>query len=207
MIYKSADKNITSAATLAPLCYAGPPRLRALARATGVRTMKTNKPTYLIAELAGDIVPLVYDLRKRFSPGHVNWPVDITIAGSSGIGTIQKGQEISEVIDCLKPIISNHGFSEVSFTSIDRFPETGMYHLVPEREQFDILHQAVAKSDLLFNENRWPYNPHCTLRAGIEVTEECDALFKSMSIPRNVTVECYSLYQPEANGGSRVHRF
>ena len=169
--------------------------------------MKINKPTYLIAELEGDIVPLVYDLRKRFNPGSTNWPVDITVAGSSGIGTIQEGQNVSKVINCLKPIINNLGFFEVSFTAIDRFPETGMYHLVPEREQFDKLHQAVAKSGVLFNENRWPYNPHCTLRAGLEVTEECDVLFKSMSIPRNVTIECYSLYQPEENGGCRVHRF
>ena len=169
--------------------------------------MKINKPTYLIAELAGDVVPLVYDLRKRFNPGHTNWPVDITIAGSSGIGTIKEGQSVFEVVDILKPIISKFSFFEVSFTSINRFPGTGIYHLIPEREPFDMLHKAVVNSGVLFNENPWPYNPHCTLRAGSETTEECEILFKSMHIPKNVTIQCFSLFQPEINGGFRIHRF
>ena len=169
--------------------------------------MQISKPTYLIAELAGDVVSLVYDFRRRFNPANTNWPVDITVAGSSGIGTIQEGQVVTEVIDCLMPIISEYGFSGVNFTSINRFPDTGIYHLVPERERFDILHRAVADSGILFNANQWPYNPHCTLRSGPLPTEECNVLFESMSIPKNVTIESFSLYQPESHGGFRVHRF
>jgi 2'-5' RNA ligase len=169
--------------------------------------MRINNPTYLIAELDGDVVPMVNALRKRFNPGRTQWPVDITIAGSSGIGTIKEEQIVGKVINLISPIISKHGFTQVNFRSISRFHNTGIYHLVPERAQFDVLHKAVANSGILFNENNFPYTPHCTLRAGHSPTEECNTLFKTMSIPDNVTIKCFSLYQPKPGGGIRIHCF
>ncbi len=169
--------------------------------------MVINKPTYLIAELAGDVVQLVNECRKKFNPDHMPWPVDITIAGSSGIGTIVEEQNLENIIKLIEPEILTFGFKNVSFKSIDRFANTGIYHLVPEREKFDLLHNSIAKSGIKFNENQWPYNPHCTLRAGHKPTEECDLLFKSTKIPKNVTIECFSLYQPILNGGTRIHKF
>lgn len=71
--------------------------------------MKINAPTYLIAELSGEIVPFVTDLRKEYNPSHVAWPVDITIAGSSGVGTVLEGQEIDEVIETFEQDSDDNG--------------------------------------------------------------------------------------------------
>jgi hypothetical protein len=169
--------------------------------------MKIDKPTYLIAELEGDVVSTVNALRKRFNPGCIQWPVDITIAGSSGVGTIKEGQMTRDVINIISPIISKHRFRDVTFRTISIFPNTGIYHLVPERKEFDTIHEAVSRSGILFNENLWPYNPHCTLRAGPSPTEECSTLFEAMNVPKNASIECFSLYQPETGGGFRLHRF
>ena len=169
--------------------------------------MRINKPTYLIAELKGDVVPLVCNMRKRFNPAQIMWPVDITIAGSSGIGTIKEGQDIKEIVACLEPIISKNKFSAINFISISRFTGTGIYHLVPERELFDKLHTAVSASGVLFNENKWPYNPHCSLRSGPEPTKECDVLFETVELPQKAFIDSFSLYQPEPYGGYRAYRF
>ena len=169
--------------------------------------MKLDRPTYLIAELQGDAVSLVKSMRKQFNPETVAWPVDITIAGSSGLGTIKEGQAISEVIGCLGLVINKHHFTTVNFESINRFPKTGIYYLAPQRERFDALHRAVADSGVLFNENQWVYNPHCTLRAGSAPMEECDKIFKSLAMPTNTSIACFSLYQSELGGGRRVYRF
>lgn len=169
--------------------------------------MQIDRPTYLIAELGGDVIPVVSSLRNRFSPSHILWPVDVTITGSSGIGTIKEGQNVNMVVEYLEPIVIKHSFTDIKLRSIARFPNTGNYYFAPQRENFDILHRAVATSKVLFNANRWPYTPHCTLRSGPDATDECDALFRSMDIPSNVTIECFSLYQPEPYGGLRVHQF
>ena len=57
--------------------------------------MNIDKPTYLIAELGGDVVELVRSMRQRFNPNNVLWPADITIAGSSGVGTLKDGQSLA----------------------------------------------------------------------------------------------------------------
>ncbi len=167
--------------------------------------MKIDNPTYLISELKGDVVTLVKEMRQRFNPDH-DWPVDITIAGSSGIGTIKEGQDVDVVIEALQPIVDSNSFTDVTFISANRFPNTGIYYLAPERNLFDTLHKAIAGSVVEFNDNKWPYNPHCTLRAGAEPTDECDFLIEGMSLPKNSAIDCFSLYQPFSSGG-RIYRF
>ena len=55
------------------------------------------------------------------------------------------------------------------------------------------------------NENKLPYNPHCTIKAG-QLTEE-DAVFEKMEFPKVANIEFFSLYQPWPNGGQRIHKF
>lgn len=169
--------------------------------------MKLSIPTYLIAELAGDVVPLVKEMRERFNPNNVYWPADITIAGSSGVGPIKIGQNLEDVVSQLTPIIREYYFKELKFISINCFPDTGIYYLAPKRGKFDEMHQAVIRSGVEFNDSEWPYNPHCTLRWCDDDSPECSELFETMSLPVNSAIECFTLYQPQVKGGSRVHRF
>ena len=146
-------------------------------------------------------------MRKRFNPGHATWPADITLAGSSGIGTIKKGQKLETVIQLLSPILEKRQFTDVKFISINRFPNTGIYVLSPERENFDQLHSAICSSGVEFNSNPWPYKPHCTLRSALEPSEDLNQLFDSIELPSMTSIECFSLYQPEEYGGQRLYKF
>lgn len=168
--------------------------------------MILDRPTYLIAELTGDVEPLVYELRSRFNPERVSWPVDITIAGSSGVGTIKEGQSLNQVVSDLAPIIERLRFKQVQFLSVDQFPGSGILFLSPVRKPFDALHSAVSESGVVFNPNRWPYNPHCTLAAVIDPNELLD-LAASVEVPKVTEIKCFSLYQPEEYGGTRIHKF
>jgi len=169
--------------------------------------MKLDKPTYLIAELQGEIEQYVYGLRSKFNPDRTSWPTDITVAGSSGIGTISEGQELDFVVSEISGILSSYQFDEVVFEELDRFPNTGIYVLKPIRDKFDVLHEAIKSSKVSFNENPWPYNPHCTLCAVGENSVELESEFSEEVFPTSARIRCFSLYQPEANGGSRIHKF
>lgn len=165
------------------------------------------KPTYLIAELGGDVVELVRSMRSRFNPDNVLWPADITIAGSSGVGTLEYGQSLDEVIEIMTPIIAKLAFTKVVFTGIERFPNTGIYYLNPIRDRFDEMHKAIVLSGLAFSDNPWPYNPHCTLHWKDENTAEIEAFFKTVEIPSDSFIDCFSLYQPQKRGGTRAYKF
>lgn len=169
--------------------------------------MIITDPTYLIAELTGDVVPLVRQMRERFNPDNVFWPADITIAGSSGLGTIKYGQSLNSLVDQLTPVVHDFGFKNITFVGVSRFPNTGIYYLAPEAAQFKNMHQSVRSSGVEFNESEWPYNPHCTLRWLDDDSPDCKELFDSIALPKNSAIECFSLYQPKARGGSRLHKF
>ncbi|WOO42449.1 2'-5' RNA ligase family protein [Rubellicoccus peritrichatus] len=169
--------------------------------------MKIDKPTYLIAELSGELSSFVSECRKQFNPERVHWPVDITIIGSSGVGTFREGQDLQLLVDSIAPVIRENCFDSVEFYSYGIFPDTGIYYFAPDRKNFDPLHSKVKSSGVLFNQNNWPYNPHCTVRAGDRPDCEIDALLDSITLPQKASIDCFSLYQPEPNGGTRIHRF
>ena len=167
--------------------------------------MRILQPTYLIAELRGAVVPFVKAHRARFNPGHVYWPVDITLAGSSGVGTLEEGEELGLIVEKLGPIIRRLYFTDVDFERISSFAGTGIFYLSPKRDKFDRMHVAIAESGVRFDRSDFPYTPHCTLKAG-EPSEE-DRTFQDLDFPRSASVECFSLYQPRPYGGDRVYRF
>ena len=167
--------------------------------------MKIDAPTYLISELSGVAVQFVTAMREKYNPERVAWPVDITIAGSSGVGTISEEQDLEEVIKQLAPIIRETYFTEVKFENIQSFPSTGIYFLHPERDLFDRMHKAVVSSGVIFNENAFPYTPHCTLRDGPPMDTNYE--FEKMDFPPAATIQCFSLYQPRPYGGKRIHIF
>lgn len=169
--------------------------------------MIINQPSYLIAELSGDIVPIVQQFRRQYNPDRVGWPVDITIAGSSGVGTFTEGQVLSEIVDKLEHIIHSNYFTEVEFTGVERFSNTGIYYLSPKRKKFDKLHDEVVKSGVMFNDNAWSYNPHCTLISGSSDAEYVSELFSGINTPNHAIIESISIYQPKMNGGNCLYRF
>lgn len=145
------------------------------------------------------------ELRKEYNPERVLWPVDITIAGSFGIGTFSEGQDIEGIIESLEPLISEHYFTDVEFTGIKHFQNTGIYYLQPKRELFNRIHKAVTSSGVCFDTNHFPFKPHCTLKAS--QPSRRDEVFQRIEFPKLAKIECFSLYQPKPNGGLRLHKF
>ncbi|MCV2403265.1 2'-5' RNA ligase family protein [Marinomonas sp. C2222] len=169
--------------------------------------MIINKLTYLIAELEGEVEGFVLNFRKRFNPERVTWPTDITIAGSSGIGTLSEGQDLDFVIAEIAVVLDRYSFNDVTFESLERFPDTGIYILKPSREKFDELHNAIKETQVKFNDTPWPFTPHCTLSAVQENSEDLEEVFVGARYPIAAKIRSFSLYQPETNGGCRIHRF
>jgi hypothetical protein len=94
-------------------------------------------------------------------------PVEITVAGSSGIGPIPIGTGKAETETSVKRVLSGFEPFRVRFQEILCFPNTSIYYLAPHnRDPFDRLHEAFKSSEISFGPSPWPYNPHCTLRDG-----------------------------------------
>lgn len=169
--------------------------------------MKIEFPTYVIAELEGEVCHVVTDCRRKFNPQAVDWPVDITIAGSSGVGPVSIGQSLESVVEKLSPIFKMSERFTFDFLSVRNFPNSGVYYFEPERERFDSLHELAINCDVKFEANRFSYNPHCTLRFGSTADAGVEKYLYSLKPPKVVNVKCFSIYQVNQYEAKRLHKF
>lgn len=143
-----------------------------------------SNPTYIVLDLPSNVRADVIALRSRFDAYTAALPAEITIAGSSGIGTIAAGEDPERVFKALEQIaLKNLPFSS-AFVSIERFPGTHVFWLKPQdRKPFDNLQESLREAGIRFLGNPFPFNPHCTISAKPQLTAEQINDLLNMPIP------------------------
>ena len=153
---------------------------------------------YIVAEIPDPVRSQVQALRDSLNTLTAKLPVEITLAGSSGVGPIPVGTDLS-VIQChLERILSSISPFRTHFSSIRAFPNTSIFYLEPfDRSPFDRLHRELRSSGIPFSECPWPYNPHCTLRGGKSLDAAAASELLARSFPKEEfqinTVSVYHL--------------
>ena len=138
-----------------------------------------SAPTYIVLELPQGVGATVSALRSRYDAHTASLPAEITIAGSSGIGTLSVNQDAEEVIKAIQHVGKRLLPFPTAFVSLERFPDTQIFWLKPrDRKPFDAFQNALVEAGLLFNPNPFPFNPHCTIsaRAALEKSQEDELL-------------------------------
>ena len=122
----------------------------------------------IVAEFDHDTTEWIKGLRRGCDPVYDFMPVEVTLAGSSGVGAVVNGQPFGVVVDELQRIFSNVSQHTVRFQEdIGRFPNTEIFFMKPEKPDFfEDIHEALKNSKIRFEESPFPYVAHCTLYNG-----------------------------------------
>ena len=157
----------------------------------------TRLPAFVVLEIPPPVCGVIQSIRDSLATPTARLPVEITVAGSSGIGPIPVGTDKHETEQALKAALVGLGPFRVRFQEVRRFPNTNIFYLAPQaREPFDRIHEKLKASGIPFGPNSWPYNPHCTLRGG-PMTERASAedIF-SVSFPKQeFVIDTLSMYE------------
>jgi len=153
--------------------------------------------SYIVAEIPEPVRSQVQALRDSLNTLTAKLPVEITLAGSSGVGPIPVGADLSVIKRHLDRTLSDIAPFRVRFSAIRAFPNTSIFFLEPfDRSPFDHLHQELRVSGIPFCEIRWPYNPHCTLRGGEPLSADAAFELASRSFPQEeFWIKTISVYQ------------
>lgn len=104
----------------------------------------------------------VLRLRSLYEPVRLRFPIEITVAGSSGLGWFSDGQA-----DLLQKVGNvARGFAPFSFrfAKVERFPESNVYYLAPgDGSPFHEFQRRLADCGLRFESTPFEYVPHCTI--------------------------------------------
>jgi 2'-5' RNA ligase len=153
--------------------------------------------SYIVAEIPEPVRSQIQALRESLKTLTARLPVEITLAGSSGVGPIPVGTDLSLVERHLDTALSGIAPFQARFAAIRNFPNTSIFYLEPfDRAPFDRIHQQLRASGIPFSEIKWPYNPHCTLRGGAPLNAEAASELLSRAFPREeFWIDTISLYQ------------
>lgn len=176
----------------------------------------TILPSYIVAEIPEPVRSAVQTLRDEFASATAKLPVEITLVGSSGVGPIPVGTDLSLIATEMARIFAIVPPFEVSFAGFRVFPGTSLVYLCPtDRTPFDNIHETLRYSNIPFSQSAFPYNPHCTMRSGAalpvnEVNLMCQRDFPTSPFLIEVvslydlnrdTLECRLLHQIDLKSG------
>src|SRR5580658_7147919 len=107
------------------------------------RFIVTGFLSFIVVEIPEPVCSGVQSLRDSLGTRVAKLPVEITIAGSSGVGPIPRSADASLVEPNLVRVLSQFRAFSTNFSAIRCFPNTSTYYLEPvDRSPFDQLHQA-----------------------------------------------------------------
>ena len=159
-------------------------------------SLRVKKPTYIVAELPGELAHWVKEVRQAFEPAIAHLPAEITLAGSSGMGPILEGQILTNVAREIKHAIRGKTDFSFRFLGVSNFEGTDIFFAKPEREGFDLLHTALKKSKVEFKETPYPFNPHCSLKGFTPLEAGQREALEALDVPEGeFHIKCVAVYE------------
>ena len=165
-------------------------------RYNGEEPIDFNFESFIVLDVPLPIKEQVMKIRKAHRDVfRISLPVEITVTGSSGVGSFEIDQSPEEVFTILNKIAEQTSPIHASFDEVHRFPDTDIFVLTLEDETpFIALHNHIINSGIRFQPNPFPYKPHCTLRSRSPISEEEEIDILAVNITTPFILETISVY-------------
>ena len=166
--------------------------------------------TAIVMEIPSPVKEQIEKLRQKFDPILAeNIPAEITIAGSSGLGTIAPGQDGHKIVEMLKQIAASTKAFRVSLGKVVNFTNSSVYafSVIPQVDFF-MLHEMLKTSNIRFNPSIYPFYPHCSIHIwGMLSPEKEEEIMKAV-IEEEFLLSSIAIYQlVEGKAAVLVRRF
>jgi 2'-5' RNA ligase len=155
-----------------------------------------DEPTYIVLNVPSPVADKIRETRRYFDPARSLLSVEISVAGSNGLGTITPGQDHEMVFAAIDHVAAMCQPFKAEFGRVERFKDTGIYYyMLEDPEPFIKIHHMLHESAVRFEPVNYEYEPHCTLKLGkhLEYSEE-EILKKIQPPPEEFIINTLSVY-------------
>ena len=163
---------------------------------------------FVVLDLPEHVGVEILHLRQRYrDPYRTGLPVEVTVAGSSGIGVMISGQSAASVFSTLDEVAAETPPFTASFGPVVRFPDTDIFVLsLNDPTPFQLLHRRIAGSGIRFQESPHEFMPHCTLCRRSPISDEDAAALMAIEIPGEFSIDTLAIYQAQPLPATPLHR-
>ncbi len=129
---------------------------------------------YCLAYLDGEAAEVIREIHQRYDPKlAAAHPPHVTLAGSSGMGPIDRGVTPEMIRRTIAPIAAEIAPLSLRFGPPERFMQTSIVSLpLNPHGPLRSLHERIKTSGLPFAAPRFAFTPHVTLSFYPELTRE-----------------------------------
>jgi hypothetical protein len=153
-------------------------------------------PTYICLDVPEPQASQIHEVRVRHCERLAEFPVEVTIAGSSGIGAIRPQLAWADVEARLLAFCASTPPIVAEFGGVVRFPNTDIFSLsLGDPMPFEAIHDRLKQTGIRFEDSRFPFFPHCTLRMAGPLRESAVRELFALRVPGRFTLATLSLYQ------------
>lgn len=140
--------------------------------------------SFVVVEMPAAVVRHVRAIRQQYGSARQFLPVEITVAGSSGVGVFAREQDARAALDTLRTIAATTGAFTLELTGVRRFPGSGVfYYGIRDTARLDALHRRLVTSDLRFTPSPFPFSPHLTVDTFDDATPELERELLALPVP------------------------
>lgn len=164
-------------------------------------------PGYIVMEIPEITAEKIRFMRSWYDSERADLPVEITIMGSSGAGTIAADEKLENVIAAVDAAAKKFTPFETGFDRIERFVFTDIFYLtLKNSEKFREIHNYFLNSGIKFNPVQYPvFFPHCTIKLLTETSaQEAADLFKTVPLKDSFIMNRISVYTLESERVPRL---
>lgn len=154
--------------------------------------------SFVVADVPASLAQLVSGIRHQYGSARQFLPVEITLAGSSGVGVFAADQDADEALQTVGRIAADAAPFTFQLAGVERFPNSGVfYYAIGDTAPLVALHQALVTSGLRFRPSPFPFSPHLTIDTFDTPTPELEAELRALAVPAGkhlvASVSVYSL--------------
>jgi 2'-5' RNA ligase len=152
--------------------------------------------TFVTADLPPQVVSHVRAIRRQYGSARQFLPVEITIAGSSGVGVFDPGQDAAAALETLRTIAAATAPFPLELTGVARFPNSDVfYYAIRDVAPLEGLHTQIVRSGLAFKPSPFPFSPHLTIDTFEGASAGLERELLSLPVPEGRhMVETLSVY-------------
>lgn len=168
-----------------------------------------DDPSYVVLNIPSPAADIVKDVRHRFNPKRAEYPVEVSVSGSNGVGSIIPGQDTGRIFDMIDTIAAGLKPFRTSFREVKCFPGSNIFYFTMNNEaEFLKIHSLVASSGIKFTPNQFPYEPHCTICLNSALSNKQRKELLNMKVPDvEFVINTISVYElNSADDGQLLHR-
>lgn len=154
--------------------------------------------SFVVLDVPARLAEHVRGIRRAYGSARQFLPVEITIAGSSGVGVFAPDQDAEDALRTIGGIAALTRPFEFELAGVERFPGSGVfYYAIRDTAPLVALYQQLVSSSLRFTPSAFPFSPHLTIDTFDEATPQLEADLRALAVPggpqRAESVSVYSL--------------